>query len=58
MITIIVSGIAGPSGMTYGQIITRWGATYNPWDHLNDADLTTRTQWYSQLIEFAIITIF
>jgi hypothetical protein len=44
--------------MTYGQILTRWGATYNPWDHLNDADLTTRTYWYSQMIEFASITIF
>jgi len=57
-ITIIVSGIAGPSGMTYGQIITRWGANYNPYTHLNDADLTTRTYWYSQLIEYASINVY
>jgi Archaeal Type IV pilin, N-terminal len=57
-ITIIISGIAGPTGMTYGQIITRWGATYNPWDHLNDADQTTRTFWYSQLIEYISITVY
>jgi len=44
--------------MTYGQIITRWGATYNPYDHLNDADPTTRTQWYSQLIQFGLVTIY
>ena len=58
VVQIVVSGIIGPNLMTYGQILTRWGATYNPWDHLNDADLTTRTYWYSQLIEFASITIF
>jgi flagellin-like protein len=57
-LTIIVSGIAGPTGMTYGQIITRWGATYNPYDHLNDADITTRTQWYSQLIEYININVY
>jgi len=57
-VTIVVSGIAGPTGMTYGAIISRWGATYNPYDHLNDADLTTRTQWYSQLIEYAGITVY
>ena len=58
MVEIIVSGIMGPNQMTYGQIITRWGATYNPWDHLNDADLTTKTYWYSQLTEYASISIF
>src|SRR5438552_1826054 len=58
MVEIIVSGIAGPISMTYGQIITRWGATYNPYDHLNDADPTTRTQWYSQLIQFGLVTIY
>jgi hypothetical protein len=58
IVQIVVSGIVGPNTMTYGQIITRWGATYNPWDHLGDADLTTRTYWYSQLIEYASITIF
>lgn len=57
-VTIIVSGIAGPAGMTYGQILTRWGATYNPYDHLGDADQTTRTQWYSQLIDYASITVY
>jgi len=44
--------------MTYGQIITRWGANYNPYTHLNDADLTTRTYWYSQLIEYASINVY
>jgi FlaG/FlaF family flagellin (archaellin) len=58
IVHIVVSGIVGPNTMTYGQIITRWGAAYNPWDHLGDADLTTRTYWYSQLIEYASITIF
>jgi hypothetical protein len=58
LVQIVVSGIVGPNLMTYGQILTRWGATYNPWDHLNDADLTTRTYWYSQLIDYASITIF
>src|SRR5256885_10651496 len=57
-VTIIVSGIAGPAGMTYGAILTRWGATYNPYDHLNDADLTTRTLWYSQLIDYASIAVY
>ncbi|HKW42750.1 MAG TPA: type IV pilin N-terminal domain-containing protein [Thermoplasmata archaeon] len=57
-VTIIISGIAGPASMTYGQILTRWGATYNPYDHLNDADLTTRTQWYSQLLEYSVMTIY
>jgi hypothetical protein len=55
---ILVSGIAGPLNMTYPQILARWGAAYNPYDHLNDVDPTTRTQWYAQVIPFIGMTVY
>ena len=55
---ILVSGMAGPMGMSYSQIISRWGATYNPIDHVNDADPTTRTSWYAQVIPFIGIVVY
>lgn len=55
--SILMSGISGPVNMTYQQIINRWGASYNPYTHLNDADPTTRTQWYAQVIPFIAMTV-
>jgi len=57
-INILVSGMAGPVNMTYQQIVDRWGAGYNPYDHLNDVDLSTRTQWYAQVIPFIGMTVY
>lgn len=57
-INILVSGMAGPVNMTYQQILDRWGPTYNPFDHQNDADPTTRTQWYAQVIPFIGMTVY
>ena len=57
-VNILVSGMAGPMGMSYSQIISRWGATYNPIDHVNDADPTTRTSWYAQVIPFIGIVVY
>jgi len=57
-LNILVSGMSGPQGMSYGQILTRWGATYNPYTHLNDADPTTRTQWYAQVIPFIGMVVY
>jgi len=56
--SILVSGMAGPTNMTYAQIIARWGPTYNPLDHLNDADPSTRTEWYAQVIPFIGMTVY
>jgi flagellin-like protein len=56
--SILVSGMAGPLNMTYQQILDRWGPTYNPYDHLNDADPATRTQWYAQVIPFIGMTVY
>lgn len=56
--SILVSGMSGPADMTYQQIIARWGAGYNPYDHLNDADPATRTQWYAQVIPFIGMTVY
>lgn len=55
---ILVSGMSGPKNMTYQQIINRWGPTYNPYTHLNDADPTTRTEWYAQVIPFIGMTVY
>ncbi|HEX9340206.1 MAG TPA: type IV pilin N-terminal domain-containing protein [Thermoplasmata archaeon] len=55
--SILVSGISGPLNMTYQQIISRWGANYNPFDHLNDVDLSMKTQWYAQVIPFIAMTV-
>ncbi len=57
-VTILISGMQGPNNMTYQQIINRWGPLYNPIDHLNDADLTTRTLWYAQIIPFIGMTVY
>jgi FlaG/FlaF family flagellin (archaellin) len=57
-LNILVSGMAGPTGMSYGQILSRWGASYNPLDHINDVDPTTRTQWYAQVIPFIGIVVY
>jgi flagellin-like protein len=51
-LNILVSGMSGPVNMTYQQILSRWGPTYNPHDHLLDGDPSTRTQWYAQVIPF------
>jgi Archaeal Type IV pilin, N-terminal len=55
---ILVSGMEGPANMTYSQILARWGPTYNPYTHLNDADPTTRTLWYAQVIPFIGMTVY
>jgi flagellin-like protein len=55
---ILVSGMAGPVNMTYQQIISRWGPTYNPYDHLLDGDPSTRTQWYAQVIPFIGMVVY
>ena len=57
-INILISGMAGPANMTYQQIITRWGPTYNPINHLYDADRTTRTSWYAQVIPFIGMVVY
>ncbi len=57
-VTIFVSGMMGPTNMTYQQIINRWGPTYNPISHLNDADPATRTVWYTQIIPFIGMTVY
>ena len=57
-INLLVTGMAGPLNMTYSQIITRWGPTYNPFDHLNDADPATRTTWYAQVIPFIGMVVY
>ncbi len=57
-VNILVSGMAGPNGMSYSQILSRWGASYNPLDHVNDADPTTRTMWYAQVIPFIGIVVY
>ena len=57
-INILVSGMAGPVNMTYQQILDRWGPTYNPYDHLTDADPATRTQWYAQVIPFIGMNVY
>ena len=55
---ILVSGMMGPNGMSYTQILSRWGASYNPLDHINDVDPTTRTVWYAQVIPFIGIVVY
>ena len=57
-VNILVSGMMGPSGMSYTQILSRWGASYNPLDHINDVDPTTRTVWYAQVIPFIGIVVY
>lgn len=57
-INILVSGMSGPENMRYQQIIDRWGPSYNPFDHLNDVDPATRTQWYAQVIPFIGMTVY
>ncbi len=57
-INILISGMAGPTNMTYQQIINRWGPTYNPINHLTDADPLTRTTWYAQVIPFIGIVVY
>lgn len=56
--SILVSGMAGPVNMTYQQILSRWGPSYNPYDHLLDADPSTRTQWYAQVIPFIGMVVY
>ena len=57
-INILISGMMGPTNMTYAQIVARWGPTYNPYTHLNDADPATRTQWYAQVIPFIGMVVY
>lgn len=57
-LNILISGMAGPANMTYQQILDRWGPSYNPYDHLNDVDPATRTQWYAQVIPFIGMTVY
>jgi len=57
-INILISGMAGPVNMTYGQILARWGPSYNPLNHLNDPDPTARTEWYAQVIPFIGMTVY
>jgi len=57
-VNILVSGMMGPAGMSYSQILSRWGGSYNPIDHVNDVDPTTRTQWYAQVIPFIGIVVY
>jgi len=57
-LNILISGMAGPANMTYQQIVNRWGTNYNPYDHLSDADPSTRTQWYAQVIPFIGMTVY
>lgn len=58
LINILISGMSGPVNMTYQQIINRWGPSYNPYTHLNDADPATRTYWYAQVIPFIGIVVY
>ncbi len=59
--SILVSGMAGPSNYTYAQLAgvgpnpygcSGLGATYNPILHLTDPIVVCRTTWYAQVIPF------
>ena len=65
--SILISGMAGPSNYTYAQLLGTGsnpsscgglGPNYNPRAHLFDPIVACRTQWYSQVIPFVGMVVY
>jgi flagellin-like protein len=65
--SILISGMAGPSNYTYAQLqgigsnpnsCGGLGPNYNPRLHLLDPIVACRTQWYSQVIPFVGMVVY
>jgi len=66
-ISILVSGMAGPTNYTYAQLVSGGpnpsgcaglGPNYNPHNHLLDPNPACRTQWYAQVIPFIGMVVY
>ena len=65
--SILVSGMAGPTNYTYAQLSGTGpnpnscgglGPTYNPLNHLTDPIAACRTSWYAQVIPFIGMVVY
>jgi len=65
--SILVSGMAGPSNYTYAQLTGiganpnscgGLGPAYNPFNHLTDPITACRTSWYAQVIPFIGMVVY
>ena len=65
--SILVSGMAGPTNYTYAQLTGTGpnpkscgglGPNYNPLSHLNDPVVACRTTWYAQVIPFIGMVVY
>ncbi len=56
-VTMLISGIMGPSHMTWEDIQEQWGSNYNPYDHLDDPE-ATKTYFYAQVVPFIGLVVY